>query len=108
MLRTKKEYLKNSLFPSSISQWNGKGITESLVSFKTNLLKFTRPIANSIYYIHNPKGIHLLTRLQIGLSFLIDHKFRRDFLDPINPLCTCSLKIESIVHFFLHATTILL
>ena len=31
-----------------------------------------------------------------------DHKFNYDFNNCINPLRTCSLDIESAVHFFLH------
>ena len=31
-----------------------------------------------------------------------DHKFRHNFLDTINPLCDCSLEIESVCHYLLH------
>ena len=61
MLRTKKEYFKNSFFPSSISLWGKLDINirnaQSLVSLIFNLLKFIRPISNSIYNIHNTKLI---------------------------------------------------
>ena len=48
-------------------------------------------------------GIKYLTRLlRLGLSHLDDHKFRHNFQDCINPLCPCSLEVESTVHYFLH------
>ena len=59
--------------------------------FFCEFLKFLRfpifPVAAS----DNPKGIQFLTR---------DHKFRYNFLDTVNPLCSCSLKIELAVRVF--------
>ena len=46
-------------------------------------------------------GIKLLTGLLVGWSHLREHKFRHNFQDTINPLCSCSLEIESTSHFFL-------
>ena len=43
-----------------------------------------------------------LTRLRLGLSHLNEHKFKHNFQDCINPLCTYSWEIESFSHFFLH------
>ena len=45
-------------------------------------------------------GIKYLTRLRLGLSHLNDHKFRHNFQDCLNPLCPCSLKVESTIHLF--------
>ena len=59
------------------------------------LLKFIRAIGNSTYKIYDPLGIKLLTRLQLGFSHLSEHKFRHNFADSINPLCSCSLENES-------------
>ena len=61
-----------------------------------------RPCANSIFNIHNPYGIKLLTRLRLGLSHLCDYKFRHCFQDTLNPLCDCGNDTETITHFFLH------
>ena len=65
------------------------------------LLKFIRPIENSTYKIYDPLGIKLLTRLRLGFSHLSEHKFRHNFADSLNPLCSCSLETESTLHFFL-------
>ena len=47
-------------------------------------------------------GIKYLTRLRGGLIHLNDHKFRHNFQDCLNPLCPCSLEVESTIHYFLH------
>ena len=57
---------------------------------------------NSIYNIHDPVGIKYLTRLRLGLSHLNEHKFRHNFQDCLNPLCSCSLQVETTNHYFLH------
>ena len=99
-------YLKNSFFPFTISEWNNLDCiirnSKSLSIFKKNLLNFIRPCANSIFNIHNPYGIKLLTRLRLGLSHLRDHKFRHCFQDTLNPLCDCGNDTETTTHFFLH------
>ena len=61
-----------------------------------------RPHANSTYRIHNPVGIRFLTRLRLGLNYLNDHKFRYNFADFANPLCSCSIEPETTLIFFLH------
>ena len=47
-------------------------------------------------------GLKLLTRLRLRLSHLNEHKFRHNFHDTLNPLCTCSLEPETNIHFLLH------
>ena len=44
--------------------------------------------------------LKLLTRLR--LSHLNEHKFRHNFQDCINLLCSCSLENEDTTHFVLH------
>ena len=43
----------------------------------------------------------LLTLLRLDLSHLNDNKFNHNFRDCINPLCSCSLRVENNVQFFL-------
>ena len=80
----------------------------NLNAFKKKLLNFIWPFANSIFDIHKPLGIKLLTRLHLGLSPLHEHKFRHCFQDILNPLCECAKDIESTMHFFLHCTNFLI
>ena len=74
----------------------------TLEIFKKSILEIIRPKANSIFDIHNPLGIKMLTRLRIGLSHLRDHKFKHNFQDCLNPLCVCTTNVENCTHFFLH------
>ena len=53
-----------------------------------------------IYNMHNPTGLRLLNTLRLGPSNLNQHKFNRNFRDCVNPLCRCSLEIESSFDFF--------
>ena len=47
-------------------------------------------------------SFQFLTRLRVNLSHLNEHKFRHNFQDTLNPLCSCSLEPESITHYLLH------
>ena len=60
------------------------------------MLNLIRPKCNERY------GFKLLTRLQLRLSHLNDHKFNHNFRECINPLCSCSISVKNNVHFFLH------
>ena len=70
--------------------------------FRNSLLKIGRPDQNSIFKIFNPLGIKLLTRLRLGLTHLNEHRFRHNFMNCLNPLCSCMLEVELTTHFFLH------
>ena len=76
--------------------------SNSLEVFNSKLLAFIRPVQRSIYNVFNPQGLKFLTRLRLGLSHLNEHRFRHNFKDCINPLCSCSLEVENTLHFFLH------
>ena len=64
--------------------------------FTNYLLKTIRPSPNPVYDIPNSLGLCLLTRLRLGLCHLNEHIFNHNFK---NPLCACSLEIESTSHF---------
>ena len=97
---------KNSFFPSTLCDWFNLDFSirnsESIDVFKTRLLSFIRPIANHVYNIFDPIGLKLLTRLRLGFSHLNEHRFRHNFQDCMNPLCSCSLDIEDTLHYLLH------
>ena len=88
----------NTLSLPMIDEWNKNA--KSFLIFRNSLLKIGRPIQNPIDNIHDPMGIKYVTRLRLGLSHLSDHKFRHNFQDCLNPLCPCSLKVESTIHLF--------
>ena len=78
--------------------------SENLNIFKKKLLQFIRPSANSVFRCHNLKGVKLLTILRLFLSHLREHKFKHDFLDSLNPICSCDKDIEMSTHFLLHCS----
>ena len=101
--------LLNTIFkyiPYTIFEWNKLDITlrnaKSYLIFRNSLLKIGNPIQNLMFKIHDPLGTKFLTRLRLGLSHLNEHRFRHNFQDCSNPLCSCSLEVKSTAHFFLH------
>ena len=70
--------------------------------FKKAILHFIRPSAAHVFDVIAHSGLKLLTRLRLNLSHLNEHKFRHNFRDTLNPLCTCSLEPETSIHFLLH------
>ena len=95
----------NSYFPSAILESNKLDSnirnSETLNIFKSKILKFIRPTANSIFGCHNPIGVKLLTRLRLGLSHLREHKFKHSFQDTLNPLGNCGKEAETTFQFLL-------
>ena len=105
-IRARTEYFENSFFPFCVKAWNqqlGEDLksASSISSFKNGLLAFIRPKMNSVYNIHDPHGLKLLTRLRVNFSHLREHKFRHNFRDTINPLCSCGLEVENNNHYLL-------
>ena len=102
----KTDIFKNSFFPYTIIEWNKLDLdvrkSKSYAIFRNTLLKLGRPNQCAIYNINNPVGLKLLTHLRLGLSHLNEHRFNHNFQNCINPLCSCSLEIESTSHFLLH------
>ena len=94
----KHKFFKNSYFPSTIFEWNKLDSnirnSETLNTFRSNIPKFIRPTANSIFDCHNPIGVKLLTRLRSGLSRLHEHKIKHIFQDTLNPLCSSRKEVD--------------
>ena len=103
--QSRTEIFKFSFFPWSVVEWNKLDLkirNSSYLVFRNYLLKRIRKLAAPVYNIHNPLGLKLLTRPRFGLSHLNEHRFNHNFESCLNPLCTCSLEVESITHFFLN------
>ena len=104
--KVRRNFFKNYFFPSVISKWNKLHLeicsSASLEIFKKNLLNFIRPNSSNVFNINNLLGLKLLTRLRIGFSHSKEHKFKHNFQDSVNSLCSCGNDIESTVQFFLH------
>ena len=70
-------------------------------SAKSCSLALIKPSEKSIYNIYDPQGSTILNRFRLRFSHLREHKFRNNFADTVNPLCSCVLETESAHHFFL-------
>ena len=101
-IKTRSNFFRNSFFPPTIIGWSklDRDIrkSHSLNVLQLSLLKFVRPVANSVFEINNPYGLKLLTRLRLGLSHLRYHKFRHNFQNCISLICVCGLEIDRSSH----------
>ena len=83
ILKSKYNFLKDSFFPSTISEWNkldpSLRNSENFLTFKKNILQFIEPAASSVYNCHNPKVIKLITELRLGLYNLRERIFNYNF-----------------------------
>ena len=104
-IRTRTDKSKSSFYPNSLAEWNevDHEIRLSLLvaTFTKKLLAKIRPPARSTFGIHDPIGLFYLTQLRVELSKLYLHKFRHNFRDSINPMCSITDGIETMEHFLL-------
>ena len=100
------EYFKSSFFPASLEEWfhldPSIRNSETINAFKQILLAFIRPRENSNSNIFDSEGLKLLTRLRLGFGHLNEHRFRHNFQERLNPLCTRSLETECTSYCLLH------
>ena len=96
-------------FPSTIIECNNLDPTlqnaKVFVDFKNNILKFIRPCQSNVFNCNNYKGIRPIRRLRVGMSHFREHKFKHNFQDCLNPICSCGLDIASTLHFLLQCPT---
>ena len=90
----------------TITEWNKldsdiKNIDSHAV-LRKKLLAFIRTLENDAYGIYDALDVRLVNRLRLVFSHFWDHKFRHNFTDTSNPLCSCSLETEDIEHYFVH------
>ena len=99
------ETFSNSFLPQTIREWNKFDTSicqaPSYSVFCKTLFDFIRPTANSTFGTNNPSGLKLLTRLRVSFSHLREHKFKHNFQDTLNPLCSCSLEAEGTYYLFM-------
>ena len=99
------ESFKHSFFPFWVREWNKLDSTirdaESIKQFKSMLKNFFSLNQRSLFSIHDPVGVKLLTKLRLQFSHLNEHKFRHNFKDCVSPICDCGAETETTSHFFL-------
>ena len=95
----------SSFYPYSVKQWCAlsKEIRNIISGnkFKETIISFIRPKENSVFAIHDTKGLKRLTWLRLNFSHLSEHKFRNDFRDTVDPMCKCGVETETTLDFLL-------
>ena len=74
--------------------------TENIECFKSMLKDFFNLKQKSLFAIHDPAGVKLLSRLRLKFSHLNEHKFCHNFKDVLSPMCDCGSETETKDHFF--------
>ena len=105
VMRCTNNYFENSFIHYVVREWNrlSSEIHNSIScqEFRKSLLSFIKSTCYSLFSIHHPVGVSVLVRLRLGFSHLRQHKFRHNFHDTLNTLCSCSLEPETILHYLL-------
>ena len=100
-LRTKS--FSKTFSPYCIDEWNKLNPkirnAKSISKFKKSII--TEKLENSLYNVHDPIGVKLLSRLRLQFTHLNEHKFRHGFNDTVNPMCSCGTDVETTEHFLL-------
>ena len=103
----RKDCFKYSFILCTLNDWfnlnDSLRNSESILTFKSRLLLFIRPIQSNVYNIFDPKALKYLTGLRLGFSHhLNEHRFRYNFQYCLNPLSSCSLEIEETLRYLPH------
>ena len=65
--------------------------------------ELTRSNLITIFDCHNHKEKKLTTRLCLGVSLPLEHKFKCSFKDFLGPTCTCRHAIEITNYYLFHS-----
>ena len=99
--RTKS--FSKTCFPLCIEEWNKLNPeirnAKSIYKFKKSII--TEKLENSLYYVHDPIGVKLLSRLRLQFTHLNEYKFIHGFNDTVNPMCPCGTDVETTEYFLL-------
>ena len=84
---------ESSFFPQCAETWGNlseeRRNINSIDTFKTSILNFVRPRENSVFEVYDINGVKLLTRL----------RFRHNFHDTINAMCSCGKEAKTNLHY---------
>ena len=71
-----------------------------LYFFHKNYISFTK--LQNVFAVHDSSSIKILILLRPNFSHLSEHKLKLDFLDAVNPACSCVSQPETTAHLLLH------
>ena len=77
-------------------------IQKLLVFSKIIFLNLLDPNQTVVFNCCNLKWSRLIARLYLELGHVREHKFKCNFKNCLNPLCSCGSNIESTSHFLAH------
>ncbi len=66
-----------------------------------SVLRIIRPPSKFVYRVNNPSGLAILTQLRVGLSNLNFYKFKHNFRDSLDLLCSTNDGVEDTEHYLL-------
>ena len=92
------EAFKSSFFFWTITKWNSLDLqirNLSYKAFKKHFIHEFRPVTNSVFDIHNPIGIKLLTRLRLGLNINAEQKHLHHLFWTITEWNSLDLQIQN-------------
>ena len=102
---TRTKNFKQRSFPFCVNKWCKLDISlrkaKNVKHFKSMLKDFFNLKQKSLFAIHDPPGVKLLSRLKLKFSHLNEHKFRHNFKDALSPICDCGSETEITDYFFL-------
>ena len=100
-MKSKSKYILLIKSHQNLLQGNWSVYTHPITIHKS--LAFVKYVSliDDLFSYHNPVGVKLLIRLKLGFSHSHEDKFRHNFYDAMNPLCSCSLEPETISFYLL-------
>ena len=102
---TGTKHFKQSFFSFCVNEWykidSSLREAKSIKHLKSMFKEFFNLKQRSLFALHDPLGVKLLSRLRLKFSHLHKHKFRHNFKDTPSPICGCCSKTERTDHFFL-------
>ena len=103
--RARIEHFRQSFFPVCVNEWykldSSPIEAKSIKHFKSMFKEFFNVKQRSLFAIHDPVGVELLTRLRLKFSHLNEHAFRHNFKYASSPMCDCGSETKTTDHFFL-------
>ena len=91
----------HGLVPEHSEQTRRQICCPSCLSFRNVLFPFIRSLESKIFNTSHQINIKALIGLGLGFSRLLEAKFRHNFKNTLNPMCSDIFELETTINFFL-------